>query len=141
MLQSDPPPRWRELYDRAIKEPHSINLDEVRRAILKRAEEILSFSSPDDLTFFNHALRTLELLKEATARQRRLAIEEISEALDYLCAQPSTIQTCESCGSNIVKVDTTICFADTERSWKLALPVCPRCDREEYLKLISRPAV
>ena len=65
---------------------------------------------------------------------------ELEGLLDALCTQPSIVHLCKVCGSKKVNLDATIFLADSEHLWNVLLPVCPQCDRAEYLKLKSRPA-
>jgi hypothetical protein len=64
-------------------------------------------------------------------------VGEIQRLLDTLCAQPSVIHLCQNCGSEMVDLDVMFFLDDGERSWNIPVPVCPKCDREEYLKLMS----
>jgi hypothetical protein len=73
---SDGPPRratWRRLYQSAILElnrqrlPQAITL--ARRAILDRAEEIITRPPTDEHSALNAALRTLRTLEEVAARE------------------------------------------------------------------------
>jgi hypothetical protein len=70
-------PKWRQLYECAILEADSNSLPDrivqARRAIMDRAEEILTHSSSDEGHALNHALRTLHLLEEVAMREKRVA--------------------------------------------------------------------
>lgn len=110
-----------------------------------KEDEVLLHPSSDEWQPLNHALRTLHLLeggltREENAAPRPTRTEEVEAALDVLFAQPVTVHQCQHCGCEMVKVDATVYLAETERRWNVPLPVCPRCDLEEYLKLISRQA-
>jgi hypothetical protein len=139
------------LYERAIKEIGNPRLSEriaeARHAILDRAGEIISHSSSDECLALNHALRTLQLLEEKTAREdhalvpRPAIVKEIESLFDMLCGQPTAVHLCENCGGEKVNLlEVTASLANSGRSWNVLLPVCPKCDRVEYLKLISRQA-
>jgi hypothetical protein len=73
---SDGPPggaTWRQLYQSAVLElnrqrlPQAITL--ARRAILDRAEEIITKPPTDEHSALNAALRTLRTLEEVAARE------------------------------------------------------------------------
>jgi hypothetical protein len=120
----------------------SERIADARRAILDRADEVLLHPSSDEWRPLNHALRTLHLLEgglsgEGNAAPRPTRTEEVEAALDVLFTQPVTVHQCQRCGCEMVNLDATIYLAETERRWNVPLPVCPRCDLEEYLKLIS----
>jgi hypothetical protein len=59
----------------------------------------------------------------------------IEALFDALCAQPMTIHLCENCGSEMVNLNVVFFLAHSERSWNIPLPVCPKCDPDEYMKL------
>lgn len=141
-------PRWNQLYERAIRELDNTKLSErvaeARHAILNRAEELLDHSFSEERHVLNHALRTLKLLEEKAAREMGAAvpakIEEIENLFDTLFAQSTVAQRCEHCGAEKFNLNAMISLANSGRRWKIQLPVCPKCDQAEYLKLISREA-
>lgn len=147
---STPLSRWNQLYERAIRELDNAKLPEriaeARHAILNRAEELLDHSFSEERHILNHALRTLKLLEEKAARETNaevrtpVKIEGIESLFDTLFAQPTEAHRCEHCGSEKFNLTATVSLADSERCWKVQLPVCPKCDRAEYLKLISPEA-
>jgi len=100
----------------------------------------------DELVALNHALRTLQLLEEVAIRAESAAaprsemIAQIETCLDTLSNRGATVQTCKHCGSEMVNLDATIFFADSEGSWNVPLPVCSKCERVEYLRFISSQA-
>lgn len=64
---------WRQLYESAVLEldlrrlPESITL--ARRAILDRAEDIMTKPTSDEHRALNDALRTLRLLEQVAAKE------------------------------------------------------------------------
>ena len=147
---SDPLPRWNQLYQCAIQELDNAKLlervAEARRAILDRAEELLRQTQSEKRDVLKHALRTLKLLEEKAAREKSAAaprpemFKEIESLFDTLFAHPDMARLCENCGDENFNLNVTVSLFDSERSWNLRLPVCPECDRAEFLKLISRDA-
>ena len=75
---SDAPNRtWYEFYQAAMLELDDakmfLRISEARRAILDRAEQILSASPSDERGALNDALRALRVLEQANARQKPAA--------------------------------------------------------------------
>jgi inhibitor of KinA sporulation pathway (predicted exonuclease) len=68
---------WKQLYECAILELDHTKLSEritdARRAILDRAEEVLTRPSTDEHRALNDALRTLRILEQVTAREKSAA--------------------------------------------------------------------
>ena len=137
--------RWSQLYECAIREPDNTKLHErvaeARHAILDRAEELLDHTFSEERCALKHALRTLKLLEEAAretsaAVRRPATVEDIESLFDTLFAQPTLPSLCEKCGSEKFGLKARVSLADSEGCWSVQLPVCPNCDREEYLKLI-----
>ena len=110
------------------------------------AKELFMHPESDERVALNHALRTLRLLEEVAVREESAAaprsekIAQIEACLDTLSDRGGTVQTCKHCGSEMVNLDATIFFADSEGSWNVPLPVCPKCERVEYLRFISSQA-
>jgi len=63
---------------------------------------------------------------------------DIETLFDTICAQPPMIHLCENCGSEMVNINVVLVLATNERSWNVPLPICKKCNREKYLKFISR---
>jgi hypothetical protein len=143
---TDPLSRWNQLYQCAIQELDNARLPErvaeARHAILDRAEELLRHPLSEERHALKHALRTLKLLEEKAAREKSAAVhrpemvKEIESLFDTLCAHPPMARLCESCGAEKFNLNATVSLADSDRCWNVRLPVCPKCDRDEYLKLI-----
>jgi hypothetical protein len=70
-------PTWREMYERATVELDSSKLPErikdARRAILDRAEEIMTLPPGSEQRALNHAFNTLRVLEEMAGRERLTA--------------------------------------------------------------------
>jgi hypothetical protein len=71
--------------------------------------------------------------------KRRLKIE-IETLFDGISAQPTMVHLCENCGFQMININVSFFLANNERSWNIPLPICTECNREKYLKFISRQA-
>jgi hypothetical protein len=77
--------------------------------------------------------------RDANSVKRRVKIE-IETLFDALCVRPPTVHLCENCGLEMINIDVLFFLANNERSWNIPLAICTKCNREEYLKFISRQA-
>jgi hypothetical protein len=71
--------------------------------------------------------------------KRNLKIE-IETLLDTISVQLPTAHLCENCGFQMINIDVLFFLANNQRSWNIPMPICTKCDREKYLKFISRQA-
>jgi hypothetical protein len=153
MLQSNLPSTpsiWRQLYECAIQEQDDTKVHQrvtdARNAILDRTEEILTQPPNNERLALNHALRTLQLPEEVAVREKSAAaqtpetIADVEAGLDTLSNRRAVVHSCERCGSEMVNLNATIFLADNEKSWNVSLPICPKCERLEYLGFISSQA-
>ena len=71
--------------------------------------------------------------------KRNLKIE-IETLLDTISAQLPMAHLCENCGFEMINIDVLFFLANSQRSWNILMPICTKCNREKYLKFISRQA-
>ena len=74
------------------------------------------------------------MAKKADVRMR------LETLFDTLCAESPVVRHCKNCGSEMVNHYVVIFFADGKRRWNVPLPICPKCDPEQYKKTTSNRA-
>jgi hypothetical protein len=65
---------------------------------------------------------------------------EIETVLDTISTQLPTAHLCDNCGLEMINIEVLFFLANNQRSWNIPLPICTKCNREKYLKFISRQA-
>jgi hypothetical protein len=65
---------------------------------------------------------------------------EIETLLDTISAQLPKAHRCENCGFEMINIDVLFFLANNQRSWNIPLSICTKCNREKYLKFITRQA-
>jgi hypothetical protein len=75
---------------------------------------------------------------DTNSDKRSLKIE-IENLFDVLCAQLPMVHLCEDCGHEMINIDVLF-FLDNERSWNIPLTICTKCNREGYVKFMSKRA-
>jgi hypothetical protein len=55
---------------------------------------------------------------------------ELEHLFETLSSGPRQVRFCETCGSQMVEVDTPFVLLEGERSWTVPVPICQKCLRD-----------